>query len=210
MGLGTKSTLLNGKSGPKETPLPCTYQGHHGRERKREGERQREQAEENRPGLHAATSAVKLRRWWSRRLGSYNHGCGDVSRLRNQTKRGCSHRWCRTCGKSRGFGCTIHVKGTWAPTVRRQECQLMVAATPGAGSSRSTSGAEKSRLITSQTATTSHTSISNTTLPRSFDTNSDHRDASFKEALSGQVRAPAVFQCARVIAANDGHTWRWV
>ncbi|WJZ82067.1 hypothetical protein VitviT2T_001859 [Vitis vinifera] len=60
--------------------------------------------------------------------------CDVVSRLRNQAKKGYSHRRCRTCGKSYGFDCAIHVKGTRAPTVMRRERQLMVAATPGVGS----------------------------------------------------------------------------
>jgi hypothetical protein len=44
------------------------------------------------------------------------------------------------------------------------------------GSSGSTSGAKKPRLIASQT--TSHTSTSNTTPPRSFDTTSSHQGLS--------------------------------
>ncbi|KAA8550162.1 hypothetical protein F0562_001822 [Nyssa sinensis] len=118
----------------------------------------------------------------------------------NQAKKDCSHRRCRTCCKSRGFDCSTHVKSTWVPAARRRERQLMSAATAAAGSSGSTSGAKKPRL--SQT-TTSHTSTSNTT-QRSFDTSSSHQDASFKEALPGQVRAPAVFKCVRVTAVDDG------
>lgn len=80
----------------------------------------------------------------------------------------------------------------------------MTAATAAvAGSSGSTSGTKKPRLIASQT-TTSHTSTSNTTPPRSFDTSSSHQDAGFKESLPGQVRAPAVFKCVRVTAVEDG------
>ncbi|KAE8735538.1 Protein LATERAL ROOT PRIMORDIUM 1 [Hibiscus syriacus] len=124
------------------------------------------------------------------------HDCG------NQAKKGCSHRRCRTCCKSRGFECPNHVKSTWVPAARRRERQLMAAAatTAGAGSSGSTSGAKKPRLITSQNTTTSHTSTSNTT--RSFDTSSSNQG--FKEALPGQVRAPAVFKCVRVTAVEDG------
>ncbi|KAK9274052.1 hypothetical protein L1049_018866 [Liquidambar formosana] len=124
----------------------------------------------------------------------------------NQAKKDCSHRRCRTCCKSRGFDCATHVKSTWVPASRRRERQLMAAAAVpgGAGSSGSTSGAKKPRLITSQTTTNSHTSTSNTTPPRSFDTSSSHQDASFKETLPGQVRAPAVFKCVRVTAVEDG------
>ncbi|KAF7833329.1 ABC transporter G family member 23 [Senna tora] len=70
--------------------------------------------------------------------------------------------------------------------------------------SGATSGSKKPRLIGSQTTTTSHTSTSNTTPPRSFDTSSSHQDASFKETLPGQVRAPAVFKCVRVTAVDEG------
>ncbi|KAL5764578.1 hypothetical protein ACOSP7_016933 [Xanthoceras sorbifolium] len=124
----------------------------------------------------------------------------------NQAKKDCSHRRCRTCCKSRGFDCATHVKSTWVPAARRRERQLIgVGGTVGgAGSSGSTSGIKKPRLITSQTTTTSHTSTSNTTPPRSFDTSSSHQEAGFKERLPGQVRAPAVFKCVRVTAVEDG------
>lgn len=72
------------------------------------------------------------------------------------------------------------------------------------GSTASTSGAKKPKLINSHTTTTSHTSTSNTTPPRSFDTSSSHQDASIKEPLPGQIRAPAVFKCVRVTAVEDG------
>ncbi|KAL2665737.1 hypothetical protein GLYMA_02G280000v4 [Glycine max] len=124
----------------------------------------------------------------------------------NQAKKDCTNRRCRTCCKSRGFDCPTHVKSTWVPAARRRERQLMTSATvaPVAGSSGSTSGTKKPRLIASQTTTTSHTSTSNTTPPRSFDTSSSHQDAGFKESLPGQVRAPAVFKCVRVTAVEDG------
>ncbi|KAJ8751162.1 hypothetical protein K2173_016343 [Erythroxylum novogranatense] len=122
----------------------------------------------------------------------------------NQAKKDCSHRRCRTCCRSRGFDCATHVKSTWVPASRRRERQLITAAGVGggAGSSGSTSGGKKPRLINSQT--TSHTSTSNNTPPRSYDTSSSHQDASFKESLPGQIRAPAVFKCVRVTAVEDG------
>ncbi|XP_042513710.1 protein LATERAL ROOT PRIMORDIUM 1-like [Macadamia integrifolia] len=123
----------------------------------------------------------------------------------NQAKKDCNHRRCRTCCKSRGFDCATHVKSTWVPASRRRERQLSAAAVAAAaGSSGSTSGVKKPRLIASQTTTTSHTSTSNNTPPRSFDTSSSHQDASFREALPGQIRAPAVFKCVRVTAIDDG------
>ncbi|GAB2218418.1 hypothetical protein Droror1_Dr00001641 [Drosera rotundifolia] len=131
----------------------------------------------------------------------------------NQAKKDCTHRRCRTCCRSRGFDCSTHVKSTWVPAARRRERQTVNAGGDGGGngggggggaSSGSTSGAKKPRLINSQnTATTSHTSTSNTP-PRSYDTSSSHQDASFKEGLPGQVRAPAVFKCVRVTAVDDG------
>ncbi|KAG9457402.1 hypothetical protein H6P81_001910 [Aristolochia fimbriata] len=123
----------------------------------------------------------------------------------NQAKKDCSHRRCRTCCKSRGFECSTHVKSTWVPAARRRERQLH-SQTAAAGSSASNSTTKKPRLISSQTTTTtaSHTSTSNTTPPRSFDSGSSHQDASFRESLPGQVRAPAVFKCVRVTAVEDG------
>ncbi|KAK9154669.1 hypothetical protein Sjap_002149 [Stephania japonica] len=115
----------------------------------------------------------------------------------NQAKKDCSHRRCRTCCKSRNYECATHVRSTWVPASRRRERQMSAVATGGC-SSGSTSGVKKPRLIASQT-TTSHTSTSN-----SFDTTSSHQDGSFREALPGQVRAPAVFKCVRVTAIEDG------
>ncbi|XP_042427135.1 protein LATERAL ROOT PRIMORDIUM 1-like [Zingiber officinale] len=119
----------------------------------------------------------------------------------NQAKKDCSHRRCRTCCKSRGFDCSTHVKSTWVPAARRRERQLAVTA--AAGSSTSTSASKKARLVSSQPATASHTSTSNTT-PRSFDTTSSHQDAGVKENLPGHVRAPALFKCVRVTSIDDG------
>lgn len=117
----------------------------------------------------------------------------------NQAKKDCTHRRCRTCCQSRGFECTTHVKSTWVSAARRRERQLNAPNAGTAGSSGSTSGTKKPRLITSQTTTTSHTSTS-----RSFETTSSHQEASFKETLPGQVRAPAVFKCVKVTAMDDG------
>ncbi|KAK7300238.1 hypothetical protein RJT34_11078 [Clitoria ternatea] len=137
--------------------------------------------------------------------GANSGGTTTCQDCGNQAKKDCANRRCRTCCKSRGFDCPTHVKSTWVPAARRRERQLMATATTViAGSSGSTSGTKKPRLIASQTTTTSHTSTSNTTPPRSFDTSSSHQDAGFKEALPGQVRAPAVFKCVRVTAVEDG------
>ncbi|KAJ7949350.1 protein LATERAL ROOT PRIMORDIUM 1 [Quillaja saponaria] len=127
----------------------------------------------------------------------------------NRAKKGCSFKRCRTCCKGRGFDCTTHVKSTWVPAARRRERQMMVVGSGSAGagtSSGSSSGAKRPRvLLPSHNVTaTSHTSTSNATTPRSFDTSSCHQDASFKKSLPGQVRAPAVFRCHRVTAIGNG------
>ncbi|KAL8527428.1 hypothetical protein ACS0TY_005331 [Phlomoides rotata] len=138
--------------------------------------------------------------------GSSSVGTTTCQDCGNQAKKDCSHRRCRTCCKSRGYDCATHVKSTWVPAARRRERQLMGGNTATAGSSQSTSGAKKPRVVggASQTTTASHTSTSNTTPPRSFDTTSSHQDASFKDSLPGQVRAPAVFKCVKVTAVDDG------
>nr|CAB3479466.1 unnamed protein product [Digitaria exilis] len=127
----------------------------------------------------------------------------------NQAKKDCGHNRCRTCCKSRGFDCSTHVKSTWVPAARRRERQHL-AASGSASSSPATASAaavasasKKPRLLSSQT-TTSHTSTSNATTPRSFDTTSSHQDASFRDGLPRQVRAPAVFKCVRVTSIEDG------
>uniref|UniRef100_A0A7C9AXW0 Uncharacterized protein n=2 Tax=Opuntia streptacantha TaxID=393608 RepID=A0A7C9AXW0_OPUST len=111
----------------------------------------------------------------------------------NQAKKDCTHRRCRTCCRSRGFECETHVKSTWVPAARRRERQIM-GGSGGGASSGSTSGAKKPRLISS--ATTSHTSTSNT-----VDTGSSHQEPG---SLPGQVKAPAVFKCVRVTAVEGG------
>ncbi|KAK8550691.1 hypothetical protein V6N12_039387 [Hibiscus sabdariffa] len=127
----------------------------------------------------------------------------------NQAKKGCAYRRCRTCCKSRSFDCPTHVKSTWVPAARRRERQIMAAgaaaaAVGGSGLSGSTAGPKKPRLTTSQTTTISHTSTSNATPPRSYDTSCSPQNAGVKETLPPQVHAPAVFKCVRVTAVEDG------
>lgn len=64
----------------------------------------------------------------------------------------------------------------------------------GAGSSGSTSGIKKPRLINSQT-TTSHTSTSNTTPPRSFDTSSSHQGLLFQSHFIERFHIYVQFLC---------------
>ncbi|KAF0890639.1 hypothetical protein E2562_004156 [Oryza meyeriana var. granulata] len=141
--------------------------------------------------------------------GSSGAGATTCQDCGNQAKKDCGHQRCRTCCKSRGYDCSTHVKSTWVPAARRRERQQL-AGSGSASSSPATastaaaaSASKKPRLLTSQT-TTSHTSTSNATTPRSFDTTSSHQDASFRESLPRQVRAPAVFRCVRVTSIDDG------
>lgn len=138
--------------------------------------------------------------------GSSSMGATTCQDCGNQAKKDCVHGRCRTCCKSRGYDCITHIRSTWVSASRRRERQTAKENIPAVGSSQSTSGTKKPRLGgTSQTTTTaSHTSTSNTTPPRSFDSSSSHQDASFKDSLPGQVRAPAVFKCVRVTALDDG------
>ncbi|KAE8734777.1 Protein LATERAL ROOT PRIMORDIUM 1 [Hibiscus syriacus] len=131
---------------------------------------------------------------WSGGSGSSSGAtCQDCG---NQAKKDCAYRRCRTCCKSRSFDCPTHVNSTWVPAARRRQRQII--------SAEAAAGPKKLRLTTSQTTTTSHTSTSNATPPRSFDTSSTPRNAGFKETLPAQLRAPAVFKCVRVTAVEDG------
>ncbi|KAG8079105.1 hypothetical protein GUJ93_ZPchr0007g6045 [Zizania palustris] len=144
--------------------------------------------------------------------GSSGSGATTCQDCGNQAKKDCVHQRCRTCCKSRGLDCSTHVKSTWVPAARRRERQQLVSgsassspatASTAAAAAAAASASKKARLLTSQT-TTSHTSTSNATTPRSFDTTSSHQDASFRENLPRQVRAPAVFRCVRVTSIDDG------
>lgn len=137
--------------------------------------------------------------------GSSGSGTTTCQDCGNQAKKDCSHSRCRTCCKSRGFDCSTHVKSTWVPAARRRERQHIGGGSDSAPATASTAAAvsKKPRLLSSQ-ATTSHTSTSNATTPRSYDTTSSHQDASFRGNLPRQVRAPAVFRCVRVTSIDDG------
>ncbi|KAG6573801.1 Protein LATERAL ROOT PRIMORDIUM 1, partial [Cucurbita argyrosperma subsp. sororia] len=133
----------------------------------------------------------------------------------NRAKKECEYRRCRTCCKGRGNHCSTHVKSTWVPASRRRERQMLVvmdgvatASGDGGSSGSSSAGAKRPRvLIPSQStppAAASHASASIATTSRSFETTSNHQDASFKKSLPGQVRAPAVFRYHRVTAISSG------
>ncbi|KAJ8755835.1 hypothetical protein K2173_024380 [Erythroxylum novogranatense] len=111
----------------------------------------------------------------------------------NRAKKECEHRRCRTCCRSRGLACATHVRSTWVSAARRRERQSDVGGDRDL-SAGSSSGGKRPRehvAANSNSFSTSHNS-------------SLHQDASFKQALPGQVRAPAVFRSVRVTAMNDG------
>ncbi|KAF3786841.1 LATERAL ROOT PRIMORDIUM 1 protein [Nymphaea thermarum] len=118
----------------------------------------------------------------------------------NQAKKDCPHRRCRTCCKSRGFDCSTHVKSTWVSAARRRERQQQLL-----NLSSATTG-KRPRLGSGAAATTgSLTSTSATTPSRSFDTVSSHQELEMGGGgLPGHVTAPAVFNCVRVTAVEDG------
>ncbi|KAL5720071.1 hypothetical protein ACHQM5_012774 [Ranunculus cassubicifolius] len=157
------------------------------------------------PSLFDHNNSMNLLNMSGNGAGGANSGSTSTATCQdcgNQAKKDCTHRRCRTCCKSRGYDCSTHIKSTWVPAARRRERQFSSSSPAIDASSGSTSGVKKARLVTSQT-TTSHTSTSNTTPPRSFDTSSSHQ-AGFRDALPGQIRAPAVFKCVRVTAIDDG------
>ncbi|KAM0930723.1 hypothetical protein ACQ4PT_000806 [Festuca glaucescens] len=134
--------------------------------------------------------------------GSSGSGTTTCQDCGNQAKKDCSHSRCRTCCKSRGFDCSTHVKSTWVPAARRRERQHL-GGSESSPATASAAASKKPRLLSSQAAT-SHTSTSNATTPRSYDTTSSHQDPSFRGNLPRQVRAPAVFRCVRVTSIDDG------
>lgn len=123
----------------------------------------------------------------------------------NRAKRDCSFRRCRTCCKGRGFDCSTHVKSTWVPASMRRGG----GGDSSGGDGNSDAGASK-RLRTMGSSknvaasATSHSSTSNATPTKSFDTSSCQQDAGFKQSLPRHVRAPAVFRCHRVSAIGSG------
>ncbi|GLT75126.1 hypothetical protein SLA2020_468750 [Shorea laevis] len=111
----------------------------------------------------------------------------------NRAKKECGFSRCRTCCKSRGYDCATHVKSTWVPAARRRERRGAVvgdSVDDGGSSGSSSCGAKRARL---DMPTRSN-----------VEGRFHHQEPSFKESLSGQVRAPAVFRCIRVTAITDG------
>lgn len=141
--------------------------------------------------------------------GSGMRACRDCG---NRAKKDCPHRRCRTCCKSRGYDCSTHVRSTWVPAARRRERKMLVVGgggdggRDGDGSSGSSSGVKRSRIMWSppNATTVSHASTSNATTSRSVGISSGHQDASFKKSLPGQVRTQAVFRCHKVTAIGKG------
>ncbi|XP_050230712.1 protein SHI RELATED SEQUENCE 6 isoform X2 [Mercurialis annua] len=131
--------------------------------------------------------------------------CGDCG---NRAKKECEFRRCRTCCKTRGYNCTTHVKSTWFPAARRREKHGGGVAGGSAGGSASSSGGggggggtKRPRENVTATSNSFSTSNNNNAAASfSFDTGSNYQDASFKQSLPSQIRAPAVFRCIRVTA----------
>eukprot|EP00257_Ricinus_communis_P024646 XP_025012060.1 protein LATERAL ROOT PRIMORDIUM 1 isoform X2 [Ricinus communis] len=125
----------------------------------------------------------------------------------NRAKKECEFRRCRTCCKSRGYDCATHVKSTWVSAARRRERHGGDGG-GGGGSSGSSSGGgggtKRPRENVTATSNSLSTSNNNVAASFSFDTGSNYQDASFKQCLPSQVRAPAVFRCIRVTAINGG------
>ncbi|KAI3907544.1 hypothetical protein MKW98_016188 [Papaver atlanticum] len=98
----------------------------------------------------------------------------------NQAKKDCSHSRCRACCEGLGYNCSTHIKSIWISEMMINSKVMLVVV-----------------LVACWNQTASHTSTSNTTPPKSFGTSSrhHHQDASFREALRKQVRAPAAFKC---------------
>lgn len=107
--------------------------------------------------------------------GNSTRACKDCG---NRAKKGCGFRRCRTCCKARGYDCSTHVRSTWVSASRRRERQMIGVG--GDGSSGSSSGAKRPRiLVSNQTGTSaSHASTSNGNTPRSFETASAHQGLS--------------------------------
>lgn len=86
----------------------------------------------------------------------------------NRAKRDCSFRRCRTCCKGRGFDCSTHVKSTWVPVSHRRG-----GSNSGGDHYDDDDGNASKRLRTlgssKNVAATSHSSTSNATPTKSFD-----------------------------------------
>ncbi|XP_021649436.2 protein SHI RELATED SEQUENCE 6 isoform X2 [Hevea brasiliensis] len=127
-------------------------------------------------------------------------GCG------NRAKKECEYRRCRTCCKSRGYDCATHIKSTWVPAARRRERQGTEGGGAGGSSGSSSGGAGNKRPRENVTTKSNSfsTSHNNAAASFSFDNGSNYQDASFKQSLPNQVRAPGVFRCIRVTAISGG------
>ncbi|KAF2322518.1 hypothetical protein GH714_017413 [Hevea brasiliensis] len=125
----------------------------------------------------------------------------------NRAKKECEYRRCRTCCKGRGYDCAPHIKSTWVPAARRRERHGTDGGGGAGGSSGSSSAAGGNKRPRENVTTTSNSfSISNNNAAAAFsiDNASNYQDASFKQSLPSQIRAPAVFRCVRVTTINGG------
>ncbi|XP_031247603.1 protein LATERAL ROOT PRIMORDIUM 1-like [Pistacia vera] len=122
----------------------------------------------------------------------------------NRAKKECSFSRCRICCKSRGYDCATHVRSTWIPSSKRRDKKFTMDGGSSASAS-SSSGAKRSRLpVPALSSDNLTTNSSDFHLPTLCFTGSVPQDASFKKALPGKVKAPAVFRCISVTSINDG------
>lgn len=127
--------------------------------------------------------------------GSSRSGMRVCRDCGNKAKKDCTYRRCRTCCKSRGYGCATHVRSTWVPAARRRERRMVVVGGSGGGgggdgdgdgSSGSSSGVKRPRIVVSppNLTTTSRASTSNATTPRSTGISPCHQGAHIRFSLS--------------------------
>ncbi|EOA29634.1 hypothetical protein CARUB_v10014619mg [Capsella rubella] len=108
----------------------------------------------------------------------------------NQAKKGCTHGRCRTCCKSHGLDCPIHVRSTWIPIAKRRERQQRIqtpTSDPITGADR-VGNIPKPYRETDQPATLDSSGLE-----------MGARDATFPE----EVISDALFRCVRMSGADD-------
>ncbi|WCJ39115.1 SHI-related sequence 6 [Euphorbia peplus] len=138
---------------------------------------------------------------------SSSSACKDCG---NRAKKECEFRRCRTCCKSKGFGCATHVRSTWVSAARRKEVRRSGDGDGGGGTPGTSSGGGggKRKLdTTSNSYSTSDNNVDGANGPTcafNLDASSKFQDSSFKKSLPSQVQAPANFRCIRVAAIDGG------
>ncbi|XP_065865431.1 protein LATERAL ROOT PRIMORDIUM 1-like [Euphorbia lathyris] len=128
-----------------------------------------------------------------------SNACKDCG---NRAKKECEFRRCRTCCKSKGFGCATHVKSTWVSAARRKEVRRGGGGDGDGGGNSGTSsgggGCKRPRENLNSASNSFSTSDNN------VDAGSNFQDARFKQSLPRKVEAEAVLRCIRVAAIDGG------